>query len=192
MVEEGIILAAGWSGRTAPGCKLSLDLSGQTMLERSVGSMMPFCAHIYVVTGAHRETVEGILCGRAGITPVHNPDFEAGMYGSVKAGLRRTCADRVFMLPGDCPFVTAEVYAALLAAEGEIVLPTWQGRTGHPVLLQRTAVSKLLQDNTCENLRKFIEAHHPVQVAVDCPGILTDIDTMEDYRQALRQMTGGE
>lgn len=192
MNVEGIILAAGWSGRTAPACKLAFELAGQTMLERSIGSMMPFCAHIYVVTGAHQETIEGILRGRSGITLVHNPDFAAGMYGSVKAGLKRTNANRVFLLPGDCPFVTAEVYGALLAAEGEIVLPAWQGRAGHPVLLGRSVIAALLQDDTCENLHQFTEARHPVQVAVDCPGILTDIDTMEDYRQALRQMNGGE
>lgn len=192
MEAEGVILAAGWSSRTAPDCKLAFRLAGETVLGKSVGSMRPFCARIYVVTGAHAETVAGILRGREGVILVHNPDFAAGMYGSVKAGLGRTRADNVFLLPGDCPFVAPNVYAALLAAEGEIVLPTWRGRAGHPVLLRRSVIPALLRDGACESLRQFIAARRPTRVEVDCPGILTDIDTAEAYRKALRQLTGGE
>jgi molybdenum cofactor cytidylyltransferase len=189
MVVDGIILAAGLSSRTAPDCKLAYKLAGQTLLERSIGSMKPFCITVFVVTGAHAETVAGILHGREGIMLVHNPDFGAGMYGSVKSGLRCTCADGVFLLPGDCPFVTPEVYAALLKVEGEIVLPTWQGCAGHPVLLRRSIIPELLHDDICENLRQFIAVRHPKRIAVNCPGILTDIDTVEAYRQALLQMS---
>jgi molybdenum cofactor cytidylyltransferase len=190
MVVEGVILAAGRSSRTAPDFKLAFKLAGRTMLEKSVAGMLPFCAEVFVVTGAHAEAVEGILRGHAGVTLVHNPDFGAGMYGSVKSGLRRTQGDKVFLLPGDCPFVTPEVYAALLAADGEIVLPAWRGRAGHPVLLCRSAVSELLRDGVCGSLRQFIAARNPERVEVDCPGILTDIDTPEAYQQALRQMPG--
>lgn len=192
METEGVILAAGYSNRTAPDCKLAFRLAGRTMLERSVESMRPFCARIYVVTGGHARTVADILRGREGVLLVHNPDFAAGMYSSVKAGLRRTRADNVLLLPGDCPFVAPEVYTALLAANGEIVLPEWQGRAGHPVLLNRSVIPALLQDEACESLRQFIAAYGPVRVAVDCPGILTDIDTVEAYRMALERLTGGE
>ncbi|NLF28693.1 MAG: nucleotidyltransferase family protein [Clostridiales bacterium] len=189
---EGVILAAGRSSRTAPDCKLVFRLAGRTMLERSVESMRPFCARIYVVTGAHAETVADILRGREGVLLVHNPDFAAGMYGSVKAGLRRTHADKVFVLPGDCPLVEPGVYAALLAADGEIVLPEWKGRAGHPVLLNRSVIPALLRDEACESLRQFIAAYGSTRVAVDCPGILTDIDTVEAYKIALERLTGGE
>lgn len=185
---EGVILAAGKSSRTSPDCKLAFELAGQTLLERSIAGMNPFCTQIYVVTGAHADVVGSILHGREGMTLVHNPNFATGMYGSVKAGLRRTCADRVFLLPGDCPFVEAEVYAALLAAEGEILVPIWQEKAGHPVLLRRSVISELLQDNTFENLRQFIAAHQPIQIEVSCPGILVDIDTLEEYQQVLSQL----
>lgn len=193
---EGVILAAGWSARTAPACKLAFMMDGRTMLEKSIESMLPFCARVFVVTGAHARTVEGILRGRSGIALVYNPDFASGMYGSVKLGLRRTGAEKVFLLPGDCPFVPPEVYAALLAAQGDIRVPAWQGRAGHPVLLGRRAVGEILRDKACLSLHAFIQAHHPTRVALDCPGILQDIDTMEGYLQALGRtqetMRGGE
>ena len=192
MGVEGVVLAAGRSSRTAPDNKLGLMLAGETMLMRSIASMRPFCERIFVVTGAHLETVVDILRGQAGITFVHNEDFALGMYSSVKAGLQRAAADAVFVLPGDCPFVTPEVYAALLREQGEIVLPVWQGHAGHPVLLRRAVVSALLLDKACGTLRLFIASRPSKRVDVDCPGILMDINTKEAYRQALTQMNGGE
>ena len=191
MGVEGVVLAAGQSSRTAPDNKLGLMLDGQAMLLRSIKSMQPFCRRIFVVTGAHAETVAGLLRGQAGITPVHNPEFALGMYSSVRTGLQYTSSDTVFVLPGDCPFVAPEVYASLLMEQVEIVLPVWQGRAGHPVLLRRAAISALLLDKTCETLRRFIASRPSKRVDVDCPGILMDINTKEAYRQALYLMNGG-
>lgn len=188
MATEGVILAAGLSSRTAPACKLLFKLAGQTILERSISSMEPFCSHIFVITGAHEAAVANSLCGREGITLVHNLYYNTGMYESYKAGLRCTNADNVFLLPGDCPFVRPEVYAALLAVEGDIVLPVWHGHAGHPVLLRRSVISEVPNDNISMSLHHYIIAHHPTWVAVDCPGILTDIDTIEEYRKALGQL----
>ena len=189
MIIQGVILAAGYSSRTAPDCKLALMLNGQTVLERSIRSMQPFCSQIYVVTGAHEKLITAIIQGQKGITPVKNPDFISGMYGSVKTGLRCTTGDRVWILPGDCPFITPEVYMKLLAASEEIVLPEWQGQTGHPVLMNRSAVSAVVRDDRYESLHQFISAHTYKKVSVPCAGILMDIDTQKQYRQAQRQTT---
>lgn len=185
MSVEGVVLAAGASSRTAPENKLALPLAGHSVLERSLQGMRPFCDHIYVVTGFFSAAVEGILKEYKDITLVYNPEYEAGMYRSVKAGIIRTHADAVFLLPGDCPFADAEVYRALLSTTGDVVVPLWRGRAGHPVLLRHPAVTALLADRNCGSLRAYISAWGPAQVEVDCPGILKDIDTQEDYRAAL-------
>ncbi|MFH1511962.1 MAG: NTP transferase domain-containing protein, partial [Bacillota bacterium] len=99
-----------------------------------------------------------------------------------------TSADKVLILPGDCPFVGSQVYTALLAAEGDIVLPEWRKHTGHPVLLTRSAISELLRDDRYESLQQFIVAHTHKRVAVDDTGILRDIDTSDEYRQALKEL----
>ena len=168
LVREGVILAAGASERTAPDCKLAFDIGGQTLLELSIRSMAPFCDQIYVVTGSHEETVAGILQGQEGVTLVNNPDHALGMYSSVKAGLRRTTSSEVFLLPGDCPFVTSEVYTALLETKGRIVVPVWNGHMGHPVLLRREAIQEILEDSACESLREFIGKRRLRKVPVSC------------------------
>jgi len=58
-------------------------------------------------------------------------------------------------------------------------MPRFEGRRGHPVLLDREMVEKLL---VCEtSARDVIRAHDPVYVDVDDPGILDDIDDPASY-----------
>ncbi len=191
-MAEGVILAAGQSRRTAPDCKLLLPVGGGTLLGHAVAGMAQHCTRVFVVTGAHTEAVAEVLYGKANVKQVHNPGFRTGMFGSVLAGLRETAAEEVFVLPGDCPFVTGDVYAALLAARGGVVLPAWRGRAGHPVLLRRPAVSALLLGGTFGTLREFIAGYGARHVEVDCLAILDDIDTPEDYRRAALRAQGGE
>ncbi len=189
---EGVVLAAGESKRTAPDCKLAFKLGKWTLLEESIDGMRPYCKRVLVVTGAHDETIMRILDGKADVVPVYNPDHAGGMLTSIKAGLRQTTADRVFILPGDCPFAAPQVYEALLKAQGRIVIPTCHGRDGHPVLLQREAIEELLRDKQCQTLREFIATRTVLRIPVDCPGILKDIDTRDAYLREKRRMDSDE
>lgn len=188
MTVEGVVLAAGRSSRTRPDCKLALMLGGRTLLERSVQSMRPYCSRVFVVTGAHRALTESLVQNLGGVTPVYNAEFAGSMLDSVRTGLRAADADKVLILPGDCPFVGPTVFAALLAQQGDVILPEWRGQTGHPVLLTRPMVSELLRGGGYESLRQFFAAHPHRRVAVDDAGILRDIDTLEEYRQALWEL----
>lgn len=184
MPIEGVIIAAGKSSRMGSQHKLTMDLKGKTVIERSIGSMRPFCTRIIVVTGFHADKIRKQTESSQDIVLVHNADCEAGMFSSLKLGLRQAKGERTFFLPGDCPFAAAEVYEAMLHTEGDIVVPAYQGHPGHPILFSRRAVSELLEDAQCHTLKEFIDGKGPTIVAVDCPGILWDIDTPEDYAQA--------
>ena len=94
-------------------------------------------------------------------------------------------AEHVLILPGDCPFITHEVCEKLLAGKGDIVLPAYQGKCGHPVLLSRCAIEGLLADERCQSLQEYISANKAEIIAVDRPEILWDIDTPEDYAKAV-------
>jgi len=185
METEGVILAAGKSSRMAGVAKMAMDLNGRTVVERTIESLHPFCSRIIVVTGFHAEAVVESAGHCAEAIFVHNPDCEKGMFSSLRLGLRHTEAERVLFLPGDCPFITREVCEKLLAAKGDIVLPAYQGKSGHPVLLSRHAIEGLLADERCESLQEYIQANGPEIIAVDLPEILWDIDTPEDYANAV-------
>lgn len=185
MGTEGVILAAGESSRMMGNSKMTMDLNGRTIIERSIDSLLPFCSRIVVVTGFHAEAVmeSGGHCTE--VVFVHNPDCEKGMFSSLRMGLRHTEGERVLILPGDCPFITHEVCEKLLQGKGGIVLPAYQGKHGHPVLLSRRAIEGLLAEERCQSLQEYISANKAEIIAVDRPEILWDIDTPEDYAKAV-------
>jgi molybdenum cofactor cytidylyltransferase len=118
------------------------------------------------------------------VTCVFNERFDEGMFSSLKAGLAKVRADAAFVLPGDCPFASPAVYEALLESDAPVTVPSHLGRTGHPVFLRREAFPLLLNSPDTSSLRDFISGIGPRIVDVDDPGILRDIDTMEDYDKA--------
>ena len=91
---------------------------------------------------------------------------------------------------GDCPFVAAEVYEEMLHTEGDMVEYGISRPSRASCLFSRRAVDELLEDAQCHTLKAFIDGKRPVIVAVDCPGILWDIDTPEDYAQAQKYVEG--
>ncbi|SYZ77426.1 nucleotide-diphospho-sugar transferases [Trichococcus shcherbakoviae] len=181
MEIAGVILAAGRSARMAGNLKMTMDLNGRTVIERSIDSLSPFCSRIVVVTGFHSEAVRESAGHCREVVFVHNADCEKGMFSSLKMGLGHTEGERVLILPGDCPFITHEVCEKLLQSKRDIVLPAYQGKNGHPVLLSRRAIEGLLADEHCQSLQEYICANKAEIIAVDRPEILWDIDTPEDY-----------
>lgn len=185
MKTEGVILAAGRSSRMAGNSKMTMDLGGRTVIQRSIDSLGPFCRKVIVVTGSHAEAVMVSAGHCPEVVFVHDADCEKGMFSSVRIGLRHTEGERVLVLPGDCPFITHEVCEKLLAGKGDIVLPAYQGKRGHPVLLSRCAIEGLLADECCQSLQEYIGANKAEIIAVDYPEILWDIDTPEDYAKSV-------
>lgn len=182
---EGLIVAAGCSRRTGPHYKMSLDLGGQTLIERAVASMEPWCDRIIVVNGHQGDLIRSVLEANPKVDLVHNPGYQAGMFSSVKTGLPLIRAERFFFLPGDYPLVSPVVYEKMLAVAAETVIPVYEGQTGHPLLLSTALIDPIMAWPDSSNLGEFIRRQPASTVAVNCPGILIDIDTMEDYQRAL-------
>lgn len=181
---EGVVIAAGRSTRTGGRNKLTLPLDGHTVIHRSVSCLMPFCDRIYVVTGHRENEVVEALPDCPDVIIVYNSNYDDGMFSSILMGFGKVEADYCFLLPGDCPFVDRKAIKGMLERPRDILVPRYHSKPGHPVLLSRQMISKLLSGKGYASLRAFIEANNPEYVDVDSPGILLDIDTMEDYSSA--------
>jgi len=181
---EGLIAAGGRSQRTGEQYKMLLDLEGRTLIERAVAPMESWCSRIIVVTGHRGHLLRPVLETWSKVEMVDNRDYDQGMFSSIKTGLPLITAERFFFLPGDYPLVSSWVYQALLEVDAPVVVPAYQGRTGHPVLFRSTAIDDILSQPNTATLRDYVIRQKPYILDVDCPGILIDIDTMEDYQQA--------
>lgn len=186
MNVEGVILAAGFSSR-AGAFKMEWLLAGKPLIFHTIDGMVDFCSRIIVVGGHKIEWLIELTGDYKKVQVVFNKNFSSGMFSSVKEGIKHLEGDKFFLIPGDCPLVKKEVYDKLLHARGDIVIPTFQGRKGHPVLIKTFLAKEILREPEHSNLRDFIRRKGYETIEVEDRGILVDIDTMEDYEGAKKR-----
>ncbi len=179
---EAVILAAGWSSRTS-GYKMTLPLGDKTVLEHTVDVLLEICNKVVVVAGHNAEACEKVLQNRQDVKVVVNRDFDKGMFSSVQKGVEALTNDIFFVLPGDQPMVRPETLTRLLAADGDIVNPSYKGKKGHPVLFRGDCRQGILAMPEDGILRDFIHSRKTEVVEVEDEGILLDIDTDDDYER---------
>lgn len=184
-----VVLGAGRSRRMAPHNKLLIaDKTGKPMIARVVDNVLSSGARpVLVVLGHMAEEVEQALAGRP-VRFVHAPDYAEGLSASLKAGIAAVppdCAAAVVCL-GDMPLVTGRMIDRLLAAydptEGrKIVLPTFRGKQGNPMLWDRSFFPEILEITGDSGARflvgKHLETVAEIEMADDA--VLRDFDTTE-------------
>lgn len=183
---EGVVLAAGLSSRSGR-YKMTLPLGDRTVIERCIAGMYGVVSRIVVVVGWQAARLQELLAGYEKVACVLNERFREGMFTSVRAGIAQVRARRFFLIPGDYPLVGAEVYERMLGVQGEVVIPTFEGQRGHPVLICSQLVPEILAQPADSSLRDYIEAKGYTTVEVGDGGILWDLDTPEDYEYLLAQ-----
>ncbi|MBC8248398.1 MAG: TIGR01457 family HAD-type hydrolase, partial [Anaerolineales bacterium] len=123
---------------------------------------------------------------------VVNEKWKSGLSSSVRAGLAAVKPEvgaALFVL-ADQPGVTAEVIAKLVERYREtrasIVVPTYRGRRGNPVLFDRALFAELMKVKGDQGGRQLIAEHgdQVEEIEVQTEAIFTDIDTPDDYQTA--------
>jgi molybdenum cofactor cytidylyltransferase len=185
---DAVILAAGLSTR-AGRWKMALPLGDRTVLQRCIDSVRETARRIWVVTGWQAGRVAALLQGEPKVELVPNPHYQQGMFSSVQAGLARVQTPRAFLTPGDYAFIAPTVYDRMLQVQAEIVIPTYRGKKGHPVLLGQAAIAEILALPGDAVLRDYIQDRGFAALEVEDDGILLDVDTPQDY-ETLRARLG--
>jgi molybdenum cofactor cytidylyltransferase len=183
-----IILAAGESKRMGfP--KMLLSFNGRSMIENVIGNIISSdIDHSLVVLGAHNGLLEELI-SKSPVKYCYNDNYKDGMLSSVKCGFRNLPADieAVMVFQGDQPFIMPLVINKLIEeykrCDKGIVIPLYEKKRGHPVLIDNKYREKIYKLDNSEGLRSL--AHQfPEDVRyidTDSPGILRDFDTYEEY-----------
>ncbi len=103
------------------------------------------------------------------------------------AELQYPNADGWLIALADMPHVQASTMRLLLDAidnGADIAAPVYQGQRGNPVAFSRVHLPHLLALQGDSGARSLLQAWPLVQVAVDDPGIVQDIDVAADLRQS--------
>jgi len=180
---EVIILAAGFSSRAGV-FKMNLLFDKITLIEKSVLSFYDICSTIIVVGGYKIEEIVRTLEKYKKVKIVFNANYEKGMFSSVKEGIKYISTERFFLTPGDYPLINSKLCTLMLDVEGEIIIPICNNKKGHPILLKKHLINKILNEPESSNLRDFIRKEKYVTYETKDHGILIDIDTLKDYENA--------
>ncbi|MDZ4183959.1 MAG: nucleotidyltransferase family protein [Desulfuromonadales bacterium] len=194
---SALILCAGRSSRMGE-FKPLLSLDGETVIERVIGLFYGVgIGQVVVVLGHEAERILPLI-GRFGVDPVINTRHDEGMFSSVQTGvslLGRGC-QAFFILPADIPLVKPETLRTLLdvfrQGDADVCRPSFRGRYGHPPLISTALIPAILDFRGPGGLRALLTCYgdRTVDVAVDDPGILLDLDNREDYERALKTVSG--
>lgn len=176
---EALILAAGESKRAGT-CKMAVPLKGKPLLQCNIESFIPFCQRIIVVSGAWEEQVKDLLEPYPLVELVHNRHYRQGMFRSIQCGAA-LCWEDFFLCPGDYPAIKPATLEALSSSTGDIRVPVFQGKKGHPLYLKKVIKKLLLKEDSRYNLRDFTRSRGMTEVSVEDSGILEDLDTPGDF-----------
>jgi molybdenum cofactor cytidylyltransferase len=190
-----IILAAGESTRMGfP--KMLLDFHGKTMLENVIINVIRSeVENTMVVLGADRNILIELI-EKYSVSNCYNANYKEGMLSSVKCGFNNLPADfkAVLIFQGDQPLITTKVINAIIeaynSADKGIVIPVYNKKRGHPLLIDRKYRDEIEKLDTRLGLRSLAYQFHDdvLEVETADPGILRDFDTYEEYKKEINQM----
>lgn len=101
-------------------------------------------------------------------------------------------SDAWLLSPADHPLLDGDVLSALLArwasADCSILVPTWRGRRGHPVLFRWTLAAEVAALPADRGLNELVRRHaaEVTELPVESDSILADVDTPADYERLIR------
>jgi molybdenum cofactor cytidylyltransferase len=185
-----IVLAAGKSSRAAPQNKLlTAGPSGSTLIEQTVDhAVASHVGPVTVVTGYQAEQVRQVLM-KTPVRFVYAADFAEGIAASLRTGIATLDSDiqGALICLGDMPLVAPstmrQIAGAYDAKAGrEIIIPTFEGRRGNPVLWGRRFFPRLLQLTGDRGAREILAEHmeFAIEIPVTCGAIRVDFDTPEE------------
>ena len=176
-----VVLAAGAGSRMGhPKADLVVPGTGTTFVDAVLATLAAAgISEVRIVVAP------GAAGARAG--EVVNPDPSRGMLSSVQAGLRALPpgAEAVLLWPVDHPLVSAATVRSLVDRfrrdAPPVVVPTHEGRRGHPALFAARLVPELLAADPSRGARAVVLAHADrVELPVADRGVVLDIDTPGD------------
>lgn len=192
-----IVPAAGRSERMGRP-KLLLPIDGVIVIARVIDALRQGGADpvIVVVPPAEVPGAAALAAAaeRAGACVVVADPPPPDMRASVERGLDRLAQlsgshSTLLLVPGDSPGIDAPLVARIIARAGEephsIIVPSSRGRRGHPIALPRSVLAEI-RDLPAEVGINALVARHAgavVELDVDDPDALADLDTPEDYRR---------
>ncbi|WP_448508713.1 nucleotidyltransferase family protein [Immundisolibacter sp.] len=191
----GILLAAG-AGSRFGGDKLLAPLHGKPLVLHAVDALRPAVTEIIAVVRPGSEPLTAVLT-QAGTRVMVCEQAAGGMGHSLACGARLVPAHTNLLIAlGDMPAIAPDTIARVIAAldaGATIAVPCHHGRRGHPVGFAARLVPMLRELTQDQGARSVLlaNAEAVLEIPVDDPGVLADVDTVADLARVADHFSPG-
>jgi len=171
--------------------KLLITINRKPMIRKVVESALSSKVdEVIVVLGWEAKKISDALTDLP-CRFVVNRDYRRGQSSSVKAGLREVAAgtEAVLILPGDVAMIDPHSINKVIEAYNNrnalIVVASYSGRPGHPILLSKDLFKEIeVIDEATFGLKSVLNRHKSEvrMVETGSENVLRDVDTPEDLK----------
>lgn len=187
-----LILAAGGSRRLGRPKQL-LRWQGRTLLENAIDKARAVLGkRVIVVLGAHAEDIHAAI-DLDSVKTVTNPDWQAGLASSIRAGIEAlpASAQAVLILLCDQPLIGPEHLAKLLGAwqsEPELIVASqYHLSAGVPAVFPSAYFERLRSLTGDKGAKPLLREFDPYVLKIPLAEAGLDIDTPTDFEQLTGQ-----
>ena len=190
-----VVLAAGAGSRyRGTRHKLSEQLGGDSVLVRTLrNAIASEMSVVLVISEALIDEAQGLVAPEDMVVVDLRAQTGWGMGDSIAAGVSiHASATGWLVLPADMPLVRPSSLRAVADAldQQPIAFAQHRGRRGHPVGFGAELFSELVMLKGDEGARRLLARYPTAAVELDDPGVLFDIDTVDDLAVAQRRIDG--
>jgi molybdenum cofactor cytidylyltransferase len=191
----GAVILSGGESRRMGVPKALVPYGGKTFVEHLLEvTRHPRVGVTRIVVGAHADEIRARLSEHA-TKIVVNEDWEKGQLSSIQAAIRSLPANEtsgLILCPVDHPIISVALVAQLIerfdSGGKSIVLPTFGGKRGHPLIFRSSLYGELLAASPEVGARQVVWAHADDlgEIETGEEGVLLNINDPATLERALR------
>ena len=191
-----VILAAGESSRMQQPKQL-LAWGKSTLIGNAIDVALESNAdEVFVVLGNKAEIIKRQY-GNLGVHWVYNKNWKKGIGSSISSAIKHILGSKkryrgILITLCDQPLIDSEflneIISAFVNGDAGIVATAYKNRSGVPVLFHRNYFEKLSKLDKDLGAKKIIDTNLQDVYAIDPNGKEKDLDTVEEYQTAIKNM----
>ncbi len=189
------VILSGGASRRMGSPKALLPYQGRTFLGHLLNvTVQPQIGTRRIVLGAHAELIADALHLPDGEIVI-NEDWGKGQLSSLQTALRTLppATDGILLCLVDHPMISATLIRNLIdrfySSRKPIVVPSYQGRHGHPVIFASSLFEELLLAPIEKGARTVVHAHaaEVEEVSTEEEGCVLNLNDPDAVQKALRR-----